>query len=442
MMIMKKLTNIFLNFILLISTAACSNELPFKETSDDGEGRILTSSLIVDVKTEEKLVRAETGAVDVKDVTVDFVNTADPDNVVLTYTYGHMPEVVTLPVGEYMVKAYYGGYYGENNSSAAFNKPYYYGESEEFSVEKDKITDNIEPIVCKLSNVKVTILFDQGLVNFIDEQAKVSVRVGESGMLDFYPNTEDCGYFEYVDGSSTLVAEFTGSINGDPTSETKTYDNVNPGNHYRITFKLHKVNVEAPGGINPGEQGNEIKVDATVNLKDLRGEESYINDPEEEIYLEDDRYNNVDPEPGPDDPVNPPTGDGPTITAVGAVFGQPNKVADLEECAIEVSSETGITSFLVKIDSDTLTPEELESVGLVSEFDLVNPGDLKEILQNLGFLDKETDQESLKGEKDVKLDISDFLGLLQMLGAGTHNFIVSVGDSSGVTIRTLILVTE
>ena len=39
-------------------------------------------------------------------------------------------------------------------------------------------------------------------------------------------------------------------------------------------------------------------------------------------------------------------------------------------------------------------------------------------------------------------DISDFMPLLGLLGAGTHNFIIKATDAQGTTTETLILVTE
>lgn len=441
---MKKLFNNICFIFIGLGITACSNELPFKEPAGDGEGRILKSSLVVDVKTEEKLVRAETGDIDVKDVTVDFISAEDPNNVALTYTYGHMPEVVTLPVGNYTVKAYYGGTYSEENPSAGFSKPYYYGESEEFSVEKDKITEDIEPIVCKLANVKVTILFDKGLVDVIDDQSMVSVNVGKRGTLDFYPKTEESGYFEYVEGSSTLAAEFSGNIDGERTSETKTYDNVKPGNHYRITFKLHNVEVNVPGAINPGEKGNEIKVDASVNLIDLTGEDSNLDDSQNDIYLKDDRYENVDPEPGPDDPVNPPTGDGPTITAENPIdLDDWNVAKEGLKCVLNVHSDTGVTGFVVKINSPTLTDDVLTNVGLAAEFNLITGKtsagvDVTEGLEDLGL----PVGGEVENKKDVIFDVSQFMGLLGIYGAADHKFILTVSDAGGTTVKELKLRTE
>lgn len=442
---MKKIKYTYLILALAAGLASCSKEAPFSEEKLDGEGRLLTSAIDVELKTEENLVRAAYTEPDVNDFTVEFLSTGDLDTPVKSFRYGEMPEVVTLPVGDYVARAYFGGQYGAEGSTAAFSAPYYEGKSVQFSIEENKITDNIGTVECSLANVKVTILFDENLVKVMGDDSKVTVKVGEKGSLSFTKNTDESGYFHYDEGSNTIAAEFSGIVDGDETKESKSYNNVQPGNHYRITFKLHSIDPNEPGEINPGAEGEEIKIDATVQLEDLTGEGINVGEPsDEDIYMEDDRYpNEDDPEPGPDDPgsddpVNP--GAGPEITAQGATLGVNNYVKDMTECILKVKSETGIKSFTVVIDSNTLTPEELEGVGLTSNLDLVSPGDFTQQLQNLGFLTG--GKTTLLNETDLTLDISQFLDLLQMLGGGTHKFILKIGDDNGVTEKTLTLITE
>lgn len=440
---MKKFKYIYLISGLAVGVTSCSTEAPFSEDKLDGEGRLLTSAIAVELKTEENLVRAASEEPDVNDFTVDFLNAENPGDPVRSFRYGDMPEVVTLPVGDYIARAYYGGEYGSSESTAAFSAPYFKGESARFSIVENKITDNIGTVECSLANVKVTILFDEKLVDVMDANSTVTVRVGEKGLLSFTKDTEESGYFHYDEGSNTISAEFSGVVDGDDTTESKSYNNVQPGNHYRITFKLHSIDPNEPGEITPGKPGEEIKIDATVKLEDLTGEGGIdVNPSDEDIYMKDDRYpNEGDPDPGPDNPDNPDDpASGPEITAQGATLGVDNYVEGMTECIIKVKSETGIKSFTVVIDSNTLTPEELEVVGLTNNLDLVNPGEYTGALQGLGFLaDGKT---TLENEKNVDLNISSFLVMLKALGKGTHKFILKVGDDNGVIEKTLTLITE
>ncbi len=437
---MKKITNILSAIFLLIGAASCSTEAPFSGEKESGEGRLLSSALSVELKTDEKLVRA-TPVPDVNDFTVDFLNADDLTQVVRTFKYGAMPEVVTLPIGDYIVKAYYGGSYGDGNN-AAFNSPYYLGQSERFSIEKDKIRDNIGTVVCKLSNVKVTILFDENLVKVMGDGSKVSVKVGQSGSLDFTKDTNDSGFFAFDEGSATLAAVFSGEVEGDPTTETKTYDNVQPGVHYRITFKLHSPNASDPGDINPGEPGSEIKVDAGIQLDENNGADVGVGD-DDDIYMKDDRYpDEEDPEPGPgpDEPEDPK---GPQITSEGDINLKDWNV-NPEACVLKVISNTGITAFNVEIKSESLSPEELGGVGLASQLDLItgmdpDGNDLSSGLSSLGFPIKD----QVKGQKDVTFDITRFMPMLQVLGEGDHTFVLKVSDSEGENTTELkIRITE
>lgn len=431
---MKKIKNIFLYTTVLLTTAACGKETPFSSEEISGEGKFLSSSIAVDLKTEENLVRSEaSGVPDVGEFTVSFFDTASSsEEPVRSYKYKEMPEVVTLPVGNYKVRAWFGGEYGDGNN-AKFDAPYYMGESANFAVEKDKIVDSVDPIVCRLANVKVTILFDEHLVKSSGDDLKVSVKVGESGSLDFTPRTSQSGFFKYVEGSSTLAAEFSGTVEDLPTREVKTYDNVKPGNHYRITFKLHSVDPNEPGNIDPDDPDNPINIDANVEYVDMAGDP--VNPSFNEEYLEDDRY----PDEGPgnnDDPVDPKPGAGPEITAEAPIdLDKLNEVNAESKCVLNVKSETGITGFLVVIDSNTLTPEELKGVELSDKLDLVNPGALEEKLKGLGL---PVGAEVLN-QKAVRFDISGFMPLLGLLGEGTHKFTLTVSDSNGSTSKTLQL---
>lgn len=450
---MKKITNILSAIFLLIGAASCSSEAPFSEGEQIGEGRLLSSALSVELKTDEKLVRA-TPVPDVNDFTVDFLKADDLSQSVKSFEYGSMPEVVTLPVGDYIVKAYYGGDYGEGNN-AAFDKPYYLGQSERFSIEKDKIKDNIGTIECKLSNVKVTILFDESLANVMSDNSKVSVTVGSSGSLDFDKYESRSGFFAYDEGSTTLAAVFSGVVDGDSTSETKTYDTVQPGVHYRITFKLHAADPNDPGDINPGDPGNEIKIDAGIQLEDQTGGSGVdvgVGD-DEDIYMKDDRYpeeEDPEPDPGPDEPTPDEPGNGPTVTAEDPInleeWNLVPKEIDEEHpynCVLNVHSDTGVTGFTVEIDSPKLTNDVLTGVGLSSKFDLIScltaeGVDVEEGLIGLSLPVKD----QVKGQNDVRFDVSQFMSLLGIYGAADHKFILTIIDAGGKTVTELKLRTE
>ena len=104
-------------------------------------------------------------------------------------------------------------------------------------------------------------------------------------------------------------------------------------------------------------------------------------------------------------------------------------------CDLIVKAPLAIANFNVKIISPTLTPEELAGVGLAGEFSLVNDTQFFEALGGLGF----PVGDAVYGKTEVNLSISNFLGVLAMLGPGEHDFEMTVTDSDGnVTTKTVM----
>lgn len=446
---MKKYIYIMLAVVLAGIFASCSKDAPFDSADARGYGQLLTASLDVSLGNTQgprslrhKGVRAAVPSV--RDFTVEFYLDGS-DTPEVSYKYSDMPEIITLPVGNYRAVASYG-----SNSPAAWDEPYYAGETT-FEIIADEITDKVDPIECSLSNVRVSIDFEQSLRDKMAAGASVTVKVGkgdndpEAGILVF--TTDDIeqdrsGFFAYADGSTTLAATFNGIVDGSQSVMTKSYTNVKPGMHYMITFKLRDAANEDPGFINPGGDGF-VNVDSSIeeeNMnRDVDSSEDGINDdmrPQEGEPTPD--------QPGGDEPSDPAS-PAPEITVESpATLDGVNELEVVEKDGENVSAypivlkifshaDAGITTFKVKIDSNTLTPSELESVNLTDELDLVNPGKYAPDLINLGF------EVNVGGKKEVTLEITKFVPLLCVLGEGTHNFIITVGDANGTTTRTLKL---
>lgn len=419
----------------------CKNEDPFyKSEAENGTGRLLTSSIVVHVNAEIVSTKAVVQTPDAKDFTVDFNNT-DTGKTVSSYKISQLPEVVTLPVGNYVAKVHY----GNPDVVAEFDSPYYEGNSEKFSIINGKILDTLEPIICSLQNVRISIFFDSALLEVCESDAKVSVKVGDSGELSFYPSTESDGYFKYVTNSHTLAATFSGTVQGTYITENKTFDQINPGTYYRITFKLKNPETGSiePGGI---EQQGDLKIVASVTYHDYTTEDGYTNvDPDTEEYLEDDMRPTQ-----PEDPKDEPTPDepkegAPYITSDDVDVNEVTILTDdMDSLVVKIISPTPITGFICIIDSSTLTPEELKSVQLDSELDLVNDKYEKEEgeevstlwqqLDGLGFPvgKKVTDApQNADGDYEVIFDITQFVPMLNALGAGDHNFIFNLENEGG-----------
>lgn len=428
--------------IAISGLTACEKEGTF--LTGEGEGQLDCSTLSIDYINSGRQTRG--AGVSVDDFTVDFINSEGTS--VKSYVYSQMPEVVALPVGDYTIKASYG-----DNPIAEWESPYYLGSTASaFSIKAGKITTDIDPVECELSNIRISVNIDDLGLGIVGDDAKVTVKVGNEGSLDFTKDTNDkSGYFRYITNSETIAAVFSGTVDGEYVDGiTRTYSNAAEGNYYIINFTISRPNEIEDGSIQIGSDTEEgVYVDANIAIRD-ENIEIDLDDPngnEGEFQdwrpMEGNESNPGanDPNEKPDDPKEDPapvakgpqiimTTDDLVLNQCGEAYAkdEENGVAGTK-VSFKVVSETGITDFLINIDSTTLTPDELEGVGLGADIDLINPGDFEDSLIGLGF----AVGNSVKDQLEVEFDISDFVGLLDALGEGEHKFNLTVTDSTGTT---------
>lgn len=407
----------------------CSKENPFE--GDGSEGQVLKTALDVSLSSDnimvnKKVTRANED-VNVDDFTVSFIQQGN-SIASKSFLYGEMPDVVTLQGGTYHVVATLG-----EDREAEWENPYYLGESKPFEVIPEEITSYVDPVVCALRNIKATIEFDPSLAAVMSSDSYVEVKVGDNNGLNYgidEAKAGKAGYFRHTD-ETTLVATFHGTINGSEIVETKSYNGIDKGRWYKLTFRLHQYD-----GDDTGDGDVTVVVDASVDVDDVNGD---VNIGDDEPLDDGERPTEGD-DPNPDDPNpdDPAKDEGPQILAVspGLVFDTPWNVDASTQCAFKITSsaEGGITALTCDIISDNLTPEELEGVGLNQHLDLVNtPANLAEGLTNLGF------PINVGGQKVVNFDISGFMGLMSVFGPAQHKFQLYVKDANGECTKTLIL---
>lgn len=413
----------------LLMLVGCGKENPFNGP-ETGEGQLLKSALAVDISSEE-LIRTrgvEAGTRSntlMEDFMVIFTKKGETQPTA-KYKYSEMPDVVTLPAGIYTCTAIFGELY-----PVAWEAPYIKGTSEEFEVKAMEITSYIDPILCSLENIKVTVEFDPSLVLRMSEDAYVDVKVGATDVLRFTlaeAESGKAGYFMHSD-ECTLVATFNGKVDNNFTSETKSLKNVTKGCEYRLIFKPHPGSDPNLGG----DIQTDFRVEATVQIINLNRDVDGI---EEDVLDDDERPK----EGNDDDPQNPddPT-EGPTITADDPiVLDQENIATNGMKVVLHINSkaENGFEEFTCDIVSELLSPEELEGVGLMPHLDLVNtPEDLQEGLTNLGF------PVNVGGQKSVNFDLTKFVPMMSALEPkpAVHKFVLKVKDANGTTEKSLIL---
>ncbi len=137
-----------------------------------------------------------------------------------------IPAIIELPVGDYYAVAN-----SDNNQSAEFENPYYYGNSGNFSITAG--TTASVSITCTLANIMVTVVYSNNVkLDFSDYSTSIS---NSGGTLVFGKTETRAGYFDagplhieanlyYIDGQGIQKSKkLTGNI-----------DNPLPQKHYEV----------------------------------------------------------------------------------------------------------------------------------------------------------------------------------------------------------------
>lgn len=422
---MRNILGISLAVVLAVAASSCDRE---KFTYDLGIETPSGKTGTLDLSTFGAIPNNDTQviekapvsrAVDTGDFTVQIYPSQGTDT--LEWKYSEMPEIVTLNVGDYNVAVF-----SHRVQPAEWEHPYYYADKA-FTIEENRVTQ-LDTVVCTLQNIKVTVTYSEDLKSFMGDDCKVTVDIG-SGSLDFSQTETRAGYFRSDGESNLLIATFTGTIDGYEEVNRIQVDNVKAGDWRKIHYDIKRPEPGSEtGGVTPS-----VTLDASCETIDHEGnvtiEEEIIPDP-----------NPVDPGTDPDPDPEPTPGEAPQITSETIQLGTPVTITEGLKVVVDITSSdpAGLTGLTVDIDSPTLTPEELSGMGLSAHLDLVNPGNLKEPIEGLGF----PTEGNVLNQAKVTFDISDFMPLLGLLGAGTHNFIIKATDAQGTTTESLILVTE
>ncbi len=411
---------------MTLGFASCGDKWePDLGTDGTSKGSVSLKTMGVEVTNPDGTDARATYNLD--NFTVAIHRKADDVLVGTEYLFKNLPDIVTLPVGEYYVEVTSGA-----NAKAAFDAPWFAGEKD-FSIIDGEITE-IGTVVCKLGNIKVTITFTDELKAVAGSESKVTVIANDEGSLDFGLNETRSGYFEALEGSSTLVASFTGTINGVVENNIrKIYRDVKAGDHYIIKFGLAK---------NPDMDEEFGNVDLDGILLDVTHEVENVDNNinmDEEVLDGSDRTGKEDTKEEPivpDDPVDPGINDTIEFTTTPGTLNLTgvNELSEFgpgaKEAKVNMASEYPIANLLVVIDSPALPAEDLEGMGLAKEMDIANPGDCAQGLTDLGLLNPDVE---VKGAKTAEFDITSFMPMLGAIAqpGQLHKFVLTLKDNAG-----------
>lgn len=403
------------------------------DLAEEEKGTLNTESILASVNTYEAEKEDAQGAKApesraVTDLSPFIVEVVKSDgSKVASWTYATMPPAPTFAVGTYTVRVK-----SHNPQPVEWEKPYYAGE-QQFQIKANDVTD-VDPIVCTLANVRVSIDVSEALKKASADDVKITIS-GEPGVdLEFAPDETRSGYFAYTEGLSTMKVHFEGTVSGAREDFTHVLKDIQPGQHRLVKFAL-RINPNPPadetGNIEIPE-GEGVMVDCGVTTYEVDGTVSSKEDVIDDSGRPGQEEGGDDPKPDdPDDKAI--TFSSSTLDLEGANMAEEfGEEEGLKPAVVDIHSENGVTSLKVKIISDFLTEDMLSGIGLTSQFDLADPGEYAEGLAGLGF----PSADEVNGAHDLQFNITKFIPLI--FEEGDHKFEITVTDSKGL-VKTMVL---
>ncbi len=287
---MKLLYQILAAGTLAVLATGCKDETPnYGQTgggSSESVGYVdlngLSPQVLLDAEinqTPAQTTAAQTRAITeaTPDYLVRIYNSSD--ECVLDTTYGDMqsqfndgPEqnLLALPVGTYRLEVH-----SQEPSSVPdveWEAPTY-GTTYDFAVLRSHTSDNpltiADEVVCKLSNIKVTVSISADLAELLGDDTKSTVTLG-SAVAEFTKSESRAAYFrpQNSDGD-TLEFKLTGTKDGKPAELSKTITGVKAGQWRKIMLSIvyaETGDIKIVVTVDSFVQDSEITINSTESL--------------------------------------------------------------------------------------------------------------------------------------------------------------------------------
>lgn len=424
---MRKIVNYILLLVagLTFFTACQREEIDYgkkkpasREMVDFHMKSLLKASVETDIPSYVHKTRAYTRDFDFRNFDVTLFSS--DNKVVGTYKYDNLPEVISLAEGKYYVKM------ASPDIQPITETAVYEGKSDEFTITKESVSE-VE-VKCKMTSIKVKAEVEAQLKKFLDSDVKVTLGIGLNQKEMPYNDLKVLYFNQLMQENNIVNVTLSGTIDGSAETYTKSY-NAQKGEYLLIKIGVKDVSdkvLEENGTANIQVVPNFIVTRTMINGKITVDEETIPETPDKPIGG------------GGTDPSGEETN---VITIAGKDFSidEPQTVVAGMSCVVNINAEKGLAHLKVTINSTTLTDKILTDVGLAKSFDLAEPGGLREGIEGLGL----PVAESVINQKSLKFDLTQFMPLLGIYGAGTHKFIITAIDKENNELtKTLTLITD
>ncbi|XOV92252.1 MAG: FISUMP domain-containing protein [Bacteroidota bacterium] len=271
----RSLTLALTTFFLLFLVTECDR--PDSPSPDPQEFGYL--SLNVDLQIEARPASGRIDAVSPDNFLVTIHNANDGTEVMRWDTYAEVPTEVQLPTGSYFVRATN----LEFLADAAFGQPWYFGESDVFTIDKEEIkTIDVE---CTLANCKISFSYSQNVMdNFTnwDATATIDDGAGTGAFLEWIQDDPAEGYF-LIDAPINIEVFLEYIKLTDPDqSITRTFnatiENPTPATHYLINVDAALEDGKVVINISVNEDFETVEIDlgdavVSETVNDIDGNE-------------------------------------------------------------------------------------------------------------------------------------------------------------------------
>ncbi len=359
------------------------------------------------------------------------ISKASTGETVLAYdAFSDVPSIISIEPGVYNLRANSPG-----TEPVAWFQPIYRGSSDNVSVSAGR-SQNVS-IVCKLTNMKVTVKVTDRFISEMQSDFEITVA-NEDGFLTWNKNAVDNGNSGYYSVKPlTLDIKAIRKTTGDHINHHIDIVKVAAQDHHILT-----IDASETGDIEFGEDG--IKVDYTVNNK----EENIVIDGLEETPLDPIEPEDPTPgeptEPGPENPNQPVE---PVeyikITCPGidtpAEFVKGEIPKDLVFDMV-IEAEKGIRNLVLDIESPALTAlvESMVIEEPLIPADLANmTGEVYDFWGGTVFLIDDP-QTEIYGQTSYTLSVGGLISFIK--DVETHIMTAEVTDMEGNTKKVTITI--
>lgn len=287
-------------------------------------------------------------------------------------------------------------------------------------------------VTCRLQNIETKVILSESFKLAFQDDYTVTIDNGENAVQIINKDNIQNKYYFAVPTQKdhitvSVKATTVPKAGKESNTITRTYTVKKPadaeGNSFLAAGDALLINLTEDGSML-----SHIDFGMTVDFSFAEQEEIFTISTDQITYDES--------QAGGEEPSNPtePSGEAITFTGLPAAYTNPHTSG--QQVVVNMTVPAGIKNINVTIQSTNENfASTIRGLGMGQTFDLVNPGDLYDLLSDpfdeglsgLGLRGKDP----IEGLTSYTFDVTGFMGLLPVYGANVATFSIEVVDRNG-----------